>query len=83
MKSSALPLAAVDSLSDSEETLHSKYEINLFDFKPVDASALPTDQYEKPFEKSPVAQPLNKFPIFYETRRFITVFTTARHWSLS
>jgi hypothetical protein len=24
-----------------------------------------------------------KFPAFYETRRFVTVFTTARHWTLS
>jgi hypothetical protein len=25
---------------------------------------------------------IKKFPAFYGTRRFITVFTTARHWSL-
>jgi hypothetical protein len=36
--SSVLPLAAVNSLSDSEETLYSNYERNLFDFKPMDAS---------------------------------------------
>jgi hypothetical protein len=29
-----------------------------------------------------VTQLLRKFPPFYETRRFRTVFTTARHWSL-
>jgi hypothetical protein len=28
------------------------------------------------------AQLVKKFPAFYGTRRFITVFTTARHWSL-
>jgi hypothetical protein len=28
-------------------------------------------------------QPLKKFPAFYGTRRFITVFTRALHWSLS
>jgi hypothetical protein len=28
-------------------------------------------------------QLLKKFPAFYGTRRFITIFTTARHWSLS
>jgi hypothetical protein len=26
---------------------------------------------------------LKNFPAFYETQRFVTVFTTARHWSLS
>jgi len=34
-------------------------------------------------EKLIVAQLVRKFPAFYGTRRFITVFTTARHWSLS
>jgi hypothetical protein len=34
-------------------------------------------------EKSPVVQPLKNFPTFYGTRRFITVFTRALHWSLS
>jgi len=28
-----------------------------------------------------VAQLVKKFPAFYRSRRFITVFTTARHWS--
>jgi len=30
-----------------------------------------------------VTQLVKKFPAFYGTRRFITVFTTALHWSLS
>jgi hypothetical protein len=34
-------------------------------------------------EKLPIAQPLKKFPAFYGTRRFITAFTRALHWSLS
>jgi hypothetical protein len=34
-------------------------------------------------EKPPVVQPLKNFPTFYGTRRFITVFTRALHWSLS
>jgi hypothetical protein len=34
-------------------------------------------------QKSPVAQLLKNSPTFYGTRRFFTVFTTARHWSLS
>jgi hypothetical protein len=34
-------------------------------------------------EKLPVVQPHEKFPTFYGTRRFITVFTRALHWSLS
>jgi hypothetical protein len=35
------------------------------------------------FEKSPVAQLLKSFQTFYGTRRFITVFARALHWSLS
>jgi hypothetical protein len=34
-------------------------------------------------EKLIVAQIVKKFPAFDGTRRFVTVFTTARHWSLS
>jgi hypothetical protein len=34
-------------------------------------------------EKLPIVQLLKNFPAFYGTRRFITVFTRAPHWSLS
>jgi len=34
-------------------------------------------------EKLTVTHLVKKFPAFYETRRFITVFATAHHWSLS
>jgi hypothetical protein len=34
-------------------------------------------------EKLPIVQPLKNFRAFYGTRRFITVFTRALHWSLS
>jgi hypothetical protein len=34
-------------------------------------------------KKLMVSQLVKKFPAFHGTRRFITVFTTARHWSLS
>jgi hypothetical protein len=34
-------------------------------------------------EKLPFVQPLKNFPAFYGTRRFITAFTRALHWSLS
>jgi hypothetical protein len=34
-------------------------------------------------EKLPIVQSLKLFPAFYKTRRFITVFTRALHWSLS
>jgi hypothetical protein len=34
-------------------------------------------------EKLPILQPLKNFPAFYGTRRFITAFTRALHWSLS
>jgi len=35
------------------------------------------------FEKIIVTQLANKFSTFYETQRFITLFTRAHHWSLS
>jgi hypothetical protein len=35
------------------------------------------------FAKPPTVQLLKNFPEFYGTRRFITVFTRALHWSLS
>jgi hypothetical protein len=34
-------------------------------------------------EKLIVAQLVKKFPIFYGSRKFITVFTRAGHWRLS
>jgi hypothetical protein len=34
-------------------------------------------------EKLIVTQLVKKFPVFYETQKFITVFSRARHWSLS
>jgi hypothetical protein len=34
-------------------------------------------------EKLPVVQLLKNFLAFYGTRKFITVFTRALHWSLS
>jgi hypothetical protein len=34
-------------------------------------------------EKPKIVQLLKNFPAFYGTRRFITVFTRALHWSLS
>jgi len=34
-------------------------------------------------EKLTGSQPVKKFPTLYETRRFITAFTSARHLSLS
>jgi hypothetical protein len=33
-------------------------------------------------EKPPIMQLLENFPAFYGTRRFITEFTRALHWSL-
>jgi hypothetical protein len=35
------------------------------------------------FEELTVTQIIKKLPAIYGTRRFITVYTTARHWSLS
>jgi len=37
----------------------------------------------KPLEKLVDTHLVKKFPSFYGTRRFITVFTWARHWSVS
>jgi len=34
-------------------------------------------------EKLMVTHLVKKFPVFYGTRRFITIFTRDRHWSLS
>jgi hypothetical protein len=34
-------------------------------------------------EKLIVTELVKKFPAFYDTCGFITVFTTVRHWSLS
>jgi hypothetical protein len=34
-------------------------------------------------KKLPIVQPLKNFPAFYGTRKFITAFTRALHWSLS
>jgi len=34
-------------------------------------------------EELAVTQLVKKFPAFYGTSRFITVFTTAHHWSLN
>jgi hypothetical protein len=34
-------------------------------------------------EKLPIVQLLKKFPAFYGTRKCITVYTRALHWSLS
>jgi hypothetical protein len=42
----------------------------------------PTDCVE-PLERPQVVQPLNSFPAFYGTRRFITEFTRALHLYLS
>jgi hypothetical protein len=36
-----------------------------------------------PLEELIVAQVVKKFPALYGIRRFITVFTRSRHWSLS
>jgi len=38
---------------------------------------------QSPFWDATVTQLVKNFPVFYRTRRFITLFTTARHWSLS
>jgi hypothetical protein len=51
-------------------------------------SKLNPDELTKSMEQSPsqkliVTQLIKKFPALYGTRRIITVFTTARHWSKS
>jgi len=38
---------------------------------------------QSPLQKPIFAQLVKKFPVFYVTRRLITVFTRVRHWSLS
>jgi hypothetical protein len=40
-------------------------------------------QWRKAFEKLIVGHLLKKFPIFYEIRRFITLFTRACQWNIN
>jgi hypothetical protein len=67
-----------------------------FSFKPTapKSSSINRGWYNRPvvaavpsglalLEKLPTVQLLKNFPAFYGTRRFITVFTRALHWSLS
>jgi hypothetical protein len=42
----------------------------------------PAAQSTTLLEKLMVAQPVNNLSAFYETRKFVTVFTTVRHWTL-
>jgi len=39
--------------------------------------------WSRVLEKLIITQPIKKFPAFYGTKRFITVFTRVRHWFLS
>jgi hypothetical protein len=39
--------------------------------------------WSRVLQKLTVTQPVKQMPAFYGTRKFITMFTTARHWSLS
>jgi len=41
------------------------------------------DSCLNPLEKVIPAQLVKKFPAFYGTRRFITLFTRTHHWTLS
>jgi hypothetical protein len=54
-----------------------------FEFQPEHPLHLLTSCSWALLEKPPIVQLLKNFPAFYGTRRFITVSTTALHWSLS
>jgi len=47
---------------------------------PVNVNWVAKSMEQSPWEAD--SHSVKKFPTFYGTRRFITVFTTARHWSL-
>jgi len=55
----------------------------IFDILPKNLSATKCERIGVLPEKLTVCQQFKKFLTFYETRIFITVFTTARHQSLS
>jgi len=62
-----------------------KHDINL---QKIPSSLLsyfkdPNSMVYSDLEKLTVAQLLNKFPAFYGTLSFITLFTTTCHWTLS
>jgi hypothetical protein len=44
---------------------------------------IPPNLRSRVIEKTIVSQIVKKLPGYYETRRFIPVFTTAHHWTLS
>jgi hypothetical protein len=70
--SSQLPCSL---MSEEELHLHQRHSISVLTTKPAPCNKVLVD-------KLTVTQLVKKFPAFYGTRRFITVFTTARHWSL-
>jgi hypothetical protein len=49
---------------------------------PATKQTLPTP-WSRTLEKLRVTQLVKKFPAHYGSRRFITIFTRARHWSLT
>jgi hypothetical protein len=51
--------------------------------EPTDISFRTNSMESKPSENPPVAQMVKKFSAIYAARRFITVFTRARHWIIS
>jgi len=57
-------------------------KLNKYNFTDT-AQTEETQTRRRVFSKLTVTQLGKKFPAFYGTRRFITMFTRARHWSLS
>jgi len=60
-----------------------QYKKNLYRMTSVSSSFHQISWSRILLEKLRVLELVNKFPAFYWTRRFITVFTSARHLSLS
>jgi hypothetical protein len=50
---------------------------------PEDTACLPYSLDQSFHQKPTITQLVKKFPAFYETERYIIVFTTAHHWPLS
>jgi hypothetical protein len=67
------------------EATNSVHWLQLHDLlKPVNSTDTRLSPWSRVIhENLTVAQLVKKLPAFYGTRRFITVYTTARHWSLT
>jgi hypothetical protein len=76
-----LSMFPIDSHRTRCQVTHTKWSLSKLRTVPNQTTIVSMDL--SLLEKLPVAQSLKIFPTFYGTRRFVTVFTRALHWSLS